>query len=66
MPLVTSRDGSSARTSSAIRRAQRAPCGVPTSAISLPMEYMITLGWLRSLATMASRSAAHHCGKSAA
>ena len=65
-PLVTGRVGSSARTCSASCRASREPCGVPVSMISLPIEYMITLGWLRSLAIIAARSSRHHCGKSSA
>ncbi len=63
-PFVTGRVGSSARTCSASSRARIAPCGVPTSTISLPIEYMMTLGWLTSLATIDSRSDRHHCSKS--
>ena len=44
----------------------RAPMGLPASGISLPMLYRITLGWLRSLRTMASTSASHHSGNRSA
>ena len=40
--------------------------GSPVSGISLPIEYRMTLGWLRSLRTIASMSASHHSGKTRA
>ena len=62
MPFVTKRVSSSARKRSATRRLQLAPIGVARSRISLPIEYMITLGWLKSFATSAATSS---CQRSA-
>ena len=63
MALVTKRVSSSERTFSASLRPQTEPIGRPVSKISLPIEYMITLGWLKSFATIASTSRSHHSGK---
>ena len=64
--LVTRRVASSDRIRSAIARPIAAPDGRPVSGISLPMEYMITEGWLRSLLTIASTSACHQSGNDCA
>ena len=63
MPFVTKRVSSSARTPSASRRPQLEPIGVASSRISLPIEYMITLGWLKSFATRAATSSRQRSGK---
>ena len=62
MASVTNLVPSNDRIFSATARPTRAPMGVPASGISLPMQYRITLGWLKSLRTMASTSASHHSG----
>src|SRR3954463_13135951 len=62
MELVTRRVESRGRIRSQIARPIAAPAGLPTSGISLPIEYMITDGWFRSLRTMASTSASHQSG----
>ena len=64
MPLVVSRVGSSARIRCASILLVSIPRGVAVSEISLPIEYMITEGWLWALATRASMSRSHHCSNS--
>ena len=65
IPFVTNRVSSSSRMPSASRRDQVAPIGVASSRISFPIEYMMTLGWLKSFETRSATSCRQRLGKSA-